>query len=102
MDELEKKCASSFELTQRCDNMHGLVNRAWLNFSSHLPFPLKLFCAGHNLQKQMNSVMSVSFTVFEGMNAQGKGGHEQGGRSRGAPSGLRLVSPSLGIFWSLE
>lgn len=79
--ELEK-CAPSSGLTHSCANVHGLISTAWLDFSPYLPFPLKLFCAGHNLQKQMYSVMSVSFTVFEGLDAQGKGGHRQRERDK--------------------
>lgn len=68
---------------QPCDDVHGLIIRGWLDFSPHLPFPRKLFCAGYNLRKQMYSVMSVSFAVFEGMNAQGKEDHEHGEKQMG-------------------
>lgn len=67
-------------MTHFCANAHSLVSRAWLDFSPYLFFPLKLFCAGHNLQKQIYSVISDSFTVFEGLDAQGKEGHKQGER----------------------
>lgn len=95
----KKKCASSFGVTQPCDNVHGLVRRAWMNFSPHLPFLHKLFCAGHNLQKQMHAVVCLLHSVWRDecpMERKSRAGREtSGGR---APSGLGLGPPSRWIL----
>lgn len=82
-------------LTQSYDHEHGCVNRAWLDCSPRLPFSLKLFHAGHNLQKQV-------YSVFEGVDAQGKGDHEHEERQarEGAPSESWKAGPRSGLTFS--